>query len=169
MPKGKPIMLDGRLSAGEWADAKAVPLGDIARLYVKENNGDILVALEYLKADNFTVDLYLSNAAGQIYDLHSSAKLGERRMRNGSWPEEWNWWNNDRWVATVSRPDSFENRTFRDQKVREFQISRERFPGTTWKVYFEFMTPAKPKWITSNYPANGSNTSDEHWISLKLE
>ncbi|MGZ4815377.1 MAG: hypothetical protein ACXVZV_08205 [Terriglobales bacterium] len=163
-------MLDGKLSAREWADAQTIALGDVARLYVKENNRDVLLALEYLKADNFTVDLYLSNAAGHIYDLHSSAKLGERTLKDGYWPEGWNWWNNDRWTATVSRPDSFENRTFRDQKVREFQISRERFPGTTWKVYFEFMSPAaQPNWSTSRYPAKASNTSDEHWIALKLE
>ncbi len=159
-------MLDGKLSDSEWKDAKIVPLGDLARLYVKQNNNDVLIAIEYLKANTFTADLYVSAGHGHIYDLHSSAKLGERTLVNGAWSDEWNWWNNDRWVATVSRPDVFETHKFLDQKVREFQISRQRFPGRAWKIYLEFMTPAQPQWTTSCYPANARNTSDQYWMVL---
>lgn len=166
---GKPIMLDGKIVSEEWADAKTVQLGDFARLYVKQNNSDVLLAIEYLEADTFTVDVFLSQGDGKLYDLHSSAKLGERTLKNGRWSDEWTWWNNDRWVATVSRVDSWEKRTFLNQTVREFQISRSRFPGKQWKVSFEFMTQAQPAWTTTRFPAEAANASDKNWLTLILD
>ena len=44
------------------------------------------------------VDLYLSPAAGEIHDFHSSAKLGERQLFGNSFPH-WTWWNNRDWIA----------------------------------------------------------------------
>jgi hypothetical protein len=70
--------------------------------------------------------------------------LGERRLKNGVWPEEWNWWNNQGWFATVSRVDSWDKRTFLDQQVSEFQICAPK--KQQWKLYFEFISPSRPQW-----------------------
>jgi hypothetical protein len=169
VPQGKSIMLDGKLAPGEWSDAKQFAAGDLARLYCKQNNNDVLIAIEILKSKNGTSDLYLSTDAGHIYDLHASAKLGERTLEDSHWPEEWTWWNNNGWVANVSRPDDWNRRTFKDENVREYQISRDRFPGKRWKIFLELMTPDQPKWQTSAYPPNTNSTSDRGWIVLQLD
>ncbi len=173
VPQGKPIMLDGKLSAGEWSDARQLQFGAFARLYCKQNNNDVLLAIQLLESKTGTVDLYLSSS-GKLYDLHASAKLGERTLENGRWPEEWNWWNNEGWVASVSRPDDWSKPSFKDETVREFQLSRNRFPGKEWKIFVELITSgeaksAASKWKTSRFPAEASNASDKDWITLRLQ
>jgi hypothetical protein len=100
--------------------------------------------------------------------LHASAKLGERRFQNGAWPE-WIWWNNQGWVANVSRVDSFEKRTFLPTNAREYQIRKSRFPGREWKVMIEFLTPAEPEWKTTPYPAGCVNSNTKGWLVLRLD
>jgi hypothetical protein len=170
VPQGKPIMLDGKLSPGEWADAKQFDAGGLVRIYLKQNNGDVLLAFEYLKGDQFTMDLYLSPADARLYDLHSSAKIGERTLSGSKWPEEWTWWNNDRWVANCSRLDSWDNHSFLHQKIREYQIARSRFSGTEWRAMLDVMYPVPQKqWKTERYPASVSDTETKGWLTLKLE
>jgi hypothetical protein len=102
-----------------------------------------LMAVECVAGDKCTVDVYLQALDGELYDLHSFAKIGERKLqiRSSSWPDQWTWWNNDRWVANWSHLDSFEQRKFLPQKVRGYQISRDRFTGKTWRVMFELNGP----------------------------
>lgn len=170
VPRGSHVvMVDGKLSPGEWDDAAQFLLGSKARIYVKELRDYVWIAVEYLAGDNFALDLYLQPADGSIYDLHSSAKLGERKLHGDSWSEEWKWWNNEGWVANCSRVDSFERRTFVGQKVREFQISRARFSGKTWHVAFELLLPAEPQWQTAIFPEGARNTSNEHWMLLQFK
>jgi hypothetical protein len=169
VPKGDHlVMIDGKLTPGEWDDAAQFSLGDKAHLYVKQSRGYVWMAVECLAGDDFTVDLYLQPADGLLYDLHSSAKIGERKLHGASWSDQWTWWNNDRWVANWSRVDSFEKRRFLPQKVREYQISRARFTGKTWRVMFELMLPAEPKWQTFAFPEDAKSTTTEHWIVLQF-
>jgi hypothetical protein len=90
-------------------------------------------------------------------------------MKDGRWPDEWTWWNNDRWVATFSRVDSWDKRTFVGERVREYQISRDRFRGKQWKIYLELMAPANPQWETFKYPSAATNNSNKDWITLQLD
>jgi len=161
-------MVDGKLTPDEWSDAKQLVASDLAQLCFKQNNNDVLIAIKFLKSKTGTADLYLASG-GHIYDLHASAKLGERTLEAGHLPEEWTWWNNDRWVANVSRPDDWSKRTFKDENVREYQISRERFQGNEWKIFLDLMTPAEPKWQASAYPPIANNGSDRNWIVLRLD
>lgn len=163
-------MIDGQLGQREWDDATRVPLGEFARLYAKQCDGYVYLAVEWHRSDMFTMDLYLA-ADGKLFDLHSSAKLGERQLHDGSWSEEWQWWNNSGWVANWSRVDQWKSPvTFMPQKVREFQIARERFPGTAWKIMFEFMAPGQTSWQSYTFPQNAktTSTSGENWILLQL-
>lgn len=161
-------MVDGKLSPGEWDDGAVFPLGNKGRVHVKQSGGYVWIAFEYLAGDDFVVDLYLQPADGELYDLHSSAKIGERRLNGGTWSDEWTWWNNDGWVANCSRVESFEEGRFLPQKVREYQVSRGRFPGQTWRVMFELRFPAKPGWLSSTFPEAAKNTSTEHWLTLQF-
>ncbi len=166
VPHGKPPLLDGHIDKTEWADAAVIPLEDFARAYVKESDGFVWLGVELLKAKNGTVDLYLSAEDGTIYDLHASAKLGERKLHGALWPDKWTWWNNEGWSANISRVDSWEKRTFLDQPAREFQISRAKFPGKRWKLMFEIMTSAEPEWQMTRFPKNTANTGAKGWYEI---
>lgn len=163
------VMVDGKLSAGEWDDAARFSIGEVARGYIKQSRDYVWIAVERLTGDDFALDFYLQPSDRSLYDLHSSAKLGERKLQGSSWSDHWTWWNNDRWVANWSRVDSFDQRTFLPQRVREFQIARERFPGDTWHVMFELLLPAEPQWQTFAFPRGARNTSTELWMVLDFK
>ena len=166
VPYGKPVMLDGTIDA-TWNDAAITELSDLATLYAKQSEQYVWLALK-LKNEDGAVDLYISPPDGAIYDLHASAKLGERRYGGGTWPE-FSWWNNQGWVANVSRVDSFERRTFVPTKVREFQIRKARFPGAEWMMMVEFLTPAEPEWKVAPYPTGCTNTKTKGWLELTFD
>jgi hypothetical protein len=160
-------MIDGKIDAGEWSDAAVKDLPDGVRLYVKRSNEYLWFAVEVPNAGDAAVDLYVCPAVNEIYDLHASARLGERRSDHGKWPQ-WQWWNNRLWVANTSRVSSFENRTFLATSVREYQIRLDKFPGPSWKVMFELLTPAEPEWKTTPYPAGAANLNPNGWWTLDL-
>jgi hypothetical protein len=168
VPKGRPVLIDGKLEKGEWVDSRVKDLPGLARVRVKRSEEYVFLAIELVSSDDGAVDLYLSPSPGRVYDLHSSAKLGERKLENGAWPE-WSWWNNSGWVANISRFDSVKQPYFLPTKVREFQISRARFPGKEWKMMVEVMTPAEPNWRTVAYPPGAKNTDTNGWVMLKFE
>ncbi len=168
VPHGRPVLIDGSLSEGEWRDAAVHEIPGFARLYIKQAGEFVLIAIELTHDPTSSVDLFLAPADGHLYDLHSSAKLGEKRLEAGQWNEAWTWWNQHDWVANVSRIDTFEPRHFLDQPVREFQIRRARFPGRTWRIRLAIQTPAEPTWKTTIYPADSSPVDATHWLTLRL-
>jgi len=167
-PKGKSVMVDGTLEQGEWDDALVKDLAGLARIRVKRSEEYVFLAVELLNSDDGALDLYVSPSPREIYDLHASAKLGERKLVDRTWPE-WKWWNNNGWVANTSRVDSFQTPSFLPTKVREFQISREKFPGSQWNLMLEVMTPADPAWKTIPYPPEAKTIDTRDWIRLEFE
>lgn len=163
------VMIDGKLSPNEWSDAARFRLGNLADVYVKQSRGFVWLAVERLNGNDFALDLYIQPGDGAIYDLHSSAKLGERMLQGTSWSDEWKWWNNEGWIANWSRVSSFEQRTFLPEKIREYQISRGRFAGDTWRIMFSLMLPAQPQWGTFSFPESAKSTSTEHWMVLQFK
>jgi hypothetical protein len=163
------MMIDGSLSPGEWTDSRQIDLPGVGSLRVQQVGDFVYIAVEYSSAPSGIVDLYLSPKEGEIYDLHASAKLGERQLRGNSFPE-WSWWNNRDWIANISRPDSFENRTFLPTPVREFQIRRSRFGSAVWRVRFELAAMGRTNQIlsTSIFPAETSDRSSAGWLQLDL-
>lgn len=161
-------MVDGSLEKGEWDDALVRNLPGLARIRIKHSEQYVFLAVELLDNDDGAVDLYLSPSPGEIYDLHASAKLGERKLADRNWPE-WKWWNNIGWVANMSRVESFQKTSFLPTKIREFQIARTKFPTNHWKFMLEIMTPANPTWKTTRYPPEGKTTAPQDWIRLDIE
>lgn len=169
VPRGRPVLLDGRVDPEEWKDAATIPLGTLARAAVKESDGFVFVAVELLTKATGSVDLYLAPGDGKVYDLHASAKLGERVSTGGPFPDAWRWWNNAGWTANVARVDSWERRSFLDEKAREFQLERARFGGTEWRVLFELQTPGGgPRWDAARFPPEGAQTDPARWLRLRL-
>ncbi len=104
VPRGSAVMIDGRISPGEWSDAKRIVLANGATLYVKQHEHYLLLAIVFPSGKYGFTDLFVN---GDL-DLHASAKLGERkRQPDGTWSRR-DWWNNDRWAANVSRMEKFD-------------------------------------------------------------
>jgi len=164
-PRGGPVMIDGRISAGEWRDASSLVLGR-ARIWVKQTSDFVCIAVEFPPDTHGFADLIISPVSGQIIDLHASAKLGERTLGKQGW-SGWNWWNNDGWTANVSRVDSFEQRTFLPETAREYQIRRSRFPGKNWRMMVELSLEQKDgSYHAIALPANATEADPSGWIEL---
>jgi hypothetical protein len=172
LPRGTDVMIDGKIAAQEWSDAATVSVGRDAKLLVKQSKDNIYLAVELPKERNMSVDLFVADSDGVITNLHSSAKLGERTLSGKTWPEDWVWWNNVDWVSNVSRFDSFEPRNFLTANVREFQIHRSRFKGSSWRVMLEIRL-LKPNMggieSTIVFPEGASNTDASKWVELRMK
>jgi hypothetical protein len=164
VPRGKAILIDGKFSAGEWQDAAEKTVSDSVKLYVKTSEHYVFICVRLMAENSFFVDLYLSTSNKEIHNLHASAKLGERLLKENDYPE-WQWWNNRDWSANVSRVLSFDERKFLPDEVKEFQISRERFKGNQWLTMFEIYTGGTAK----AFPTNTTNKKTENWLLLEFK
>jgi hypothetical protein len=125
VPQGSAVMVDGKLSPGEWTDAEQTGLTNGIVVYAKQHEHFLLLAVVFPPGKHGFSDLFINDDL----DLHASAKLGERyRNADGTWPE-WTWWNNDRWTANVSRVEEFAGPKLMPENVREYQIDLARFPN----------------------------------------
>ena len=167
VPEGKAVMIDGQISPGEWDDARKLPLNGGARLLVKRHEDYLLVGVELSPGASGFVDLFLSPESRQILDFHASAKLGERSLENGSWPE-WSWWNNRLWVANVSRVDSFDQRRFLPDHAREFQIQLSRFGSKRLLLRLMLSLASQSGYKGEIFPIGTSDKNTKGWVELDL-
>jgi hypothetical protein len=170
-PEGKSIMVDAKIASGEWDDARSVELFAGGKLYVKRLGEYVYLAIQFPEGTAMSVDMYVDDGTQPVTDLHASAQLGERVPRPQGWSnDDWDWANNRDWVANVNRIASWQDRKFRDENVREFQIKRSRFPGKKWRVMLDVMRrESEDKWSTTAFPANANNlTPDQRWLTLNL-
>lgn len=170
VPQNSPgVMIDGVLSEGEWQDAARVEVPNTADLYFQESSEFVYIAVKYTNSPSGIVDLYLSPQDREVYDLHASAKLGERQLQGNKF-SDWTWWNNQGWTANTSRVNSFDKRTFLPTQVREYQIRRSRFGSHTWRLRFE-LTAMKANNDTQSvtvFPPDTTDTSTVGWLVLTL-
>jgi hypothetical protein len=164
VPRGKAILIDGKFSPDEWKDSAEIVLSDSVKLYVKTSDQYIYLCVRLMTAKNFGLDMYVSDSTKEIHNLHASAKLGERQLKDNDYPE-WQWWTNRDWAANVSRVNSFEERTFLPDEVKELQISKQRFKGKQWLTMFEIQTRDN----TKGFPAKASNKKTENWLLLEFK
>jgi hypothetical protein len=164
VPRGKAILIDGKFSTGEWQDSEEIAISDTAKLYFKASEQYVYICVRLMTANNFGVDVYVSDTTKEIHNLHVSAKLGERQLKDNDYPE-WQWWTNRDWAANVSRILSFEERTFLPDEVKELQISRQRFKGKQWLTMFEIQTRDN----TKAFPTKATNKKTENWLILEFK
>lgn len=162
VPTGKPVLPDGRCASEEWSDAREVSLADGAKLSVKQAGDFVFVCVHFPRPALSGLDLYLATADGKLTNLHASAKLGERVLQNGAWPD-WTWWTNAGWTANVMRVDTWEPRSFLPDEAKELQIRRDRFAGAMWRVRIEIQGD-----FTAVFPPVTSNLKSEGWLVLEL-
>ena len=166
IPKGKNILIDGKIQKSEWNDSKAIRVSDSVTLYFKADIKYIYIAIQVAEGKSVIADVYCTKGSNMI-NLHASAKLGQRNFVNEKW-EDWNWWNNFLWTANVSRIESFDKKTFLKENLREFQVDKELFAANNTKIFFE-VTFLNEDGGTSLvlYPSNGIRNRSDNWVTLK--
>lgn len=157
VPKGRPVLLDGRVDGAEWDDAARADLAGGARLLLKHDATYVYAAVVLPAPQLFGVNLYVAPLdTGSAYlNLHASARLGERVGSTSSWPE-WQWWNNVDWAANVTRFNGFEGQRFLPDVVKEFQIAIARWPGAAFRLSLDLETPDGTEYpVTTALRADG--------------
>jgi hypothetical protein len=168
VPQGRSILVDGKISTAEWADAAKIELGGGVQLFVKPHDDYVLLAVMFPIGNNGFVDLFIAPDSREIFDLHASAKLGERVTSTADkWPD-WAWWNNREWTANVSRVESFDEKKFLPENVREFQIKRTRFSGKEWRVRFVLSIDHGQSYSELHLPEAKPGKGSEQWLTLQL-
>jgi hypothetical protein len=179
VPAGKPVpvLLDGRLSPGEWDDATAVPVAGSVRMLVKQVGGHVFVAVTSGALVGRPIDIYLQDASGTISQLHASMQIGERVHRDTLWTGDapaWHWGNHVDWIANESKFDSkqptggtFSSRLFPGEAT-EFQIRRSRFQGREWRVWIEAGIFPGTEGRTLFFP-HGATRETGTWAVLQLD
>jgi hypothetical protein len=168
VPHGRSVMIDGKISGNEWADAAHVELGAGGRLFFKTSGQYVYLAIRLPSNRSGFVDLYLAPGDGKLYDLHSSAKLGQRVFSGTDWPEWSTWWNNSGWVANVSRVESFDQKKFLGENVREFQIDRNYFPGREWRIMLEISIANGNDYVVASFPQRANKANTAAWLVVEL-
>jgi hypothetical protein len=166
VPSGKSVLIDGKCREEEWKDAAQLSMSKDYRLFLKKTDDYVFVCVAPPAKSNLMADLYLSAADKKLYTLHASAKLGERALEGDKWKEwtnDWDWWNVDGWWANTLKPDSFEKRSFLQSEAIEFQISRRRFAGKSWRVMVDIISGGP-----LIFPSNANNLKSNTWLELNL-
>jgi hypothetical protein len=164
IPRGRPVLPDGRVDESEWRDAREIAAAPDVRLLVKRDDAHLYVAVVRAQPAVFGVNLYLAaDSAADALNLHASAKLGERRGRAGRWPE-WVWWNNEGWAANVARGESFAERRFLPDTAKELQIRLDRVPSPVFLLAADVESREGTRPLFPSAPARDGL----HWLTLRL-
>lgn len=161
VPRGKPILIDSEITENEWADAETLVV-ETAKLHFKQSGEFVFIAIDAPNQESLTCDAYLSTG-GEIYNLHVSAMLGERILKNGEFTS-WDWWNNQGWTANASRIlNTVEPKRFLPSQAIEFQISRRRFESAKWLMKFRFGYPNRVV-----FPKETDAKTTKNWLEVDL-
>jgi len=175
VPQGKPVMVDGKFSEQEWADAKTIAISEEVKLYFKQSEEYIYLGIEPPSKEykGGWVDLYISGNDGEILNLHASRKLGERKLINGEWKKWSKWWTNEgSWRANYNRPNDIDENgeskvVYLKDKGWEYQIRKSKFKKNQWKIMFDISLVLKG-FKSIKYPANTENIKSDNWLILQL-
>ncbi len=175
IPMGKPVMINGQFTSGEWDDAYFIPVNDTVTIFLKQTEEYVHIGIQHLTVHpkGGWADMYISDAH-ETFNLHASRKLGERKLRGMAWPDWTEWWNNaESWTANFTRHD--DKRTESKSMVVplpdsgwEFQIRKSKFTNNHWKLMFEISLYQENGYKTIIYPANTTNTKTTDWLIVNL-
>lgn len=161
VPNGSSILLDGKVSSGEWNDAVKLP----DAIYLKRDSKYLYLAVETSEFGPVSVDLYFNlDKTDHSLNLHASAKLGEREGMLDSLPE-WEWWNNYKWSANINRVKSFQPKlTFLPDEYKEFQISLKKLSGHAVALSITVQDEKRSLML----PLKGHEKYNRRWLNLEL-
>ncbi|MDX1538729.1 hypothetical protein [Arsukibacterium sp.] len=136
----KTPLFDGRCDNDEWKSATKIDLAAEISVYLMHTSDSLFVCAKGKPEDYTVIDIYIENAeTGQLHNLHASAQLGERLLKNKEWSASEFWdlkdWGGF-WVPYAGNEDT-ENGTrtkFLEGSHREIQILRRKFLGNSWNM-----------------------------------
>ena len=175
---GKPVLLDGLFSPGEWDDALKVRIHERVELLLKTNSGNLFLGLKFEDAAGVIVDLWMTSDDKTVYQMHSSGQLGEGVLTLPS-TDEWpgtrigytrDWDANEikadsklkaEWQA-AGRPADGYRRVLFPSDGKEFQIVLTKFTGHRLKMRFR---AGDPKGLIV-FPENTDLKTTDGWLEL---
>ncbi|HEY1023583.1 MAG TPA: hypothetical protein VGE26_00345 [Sphingobacteriaceae bacterium] len=159
------VLPDGKFSENEWKDAYVMPVSDSLMLYIKQDAENIYWCLRGMqnRPSLAGVDFYITHHDSLI-NLHASAKLGERKLTGGGYGD-WNWWNNENWIANVARFNAFTGTRFLPDEAKEFQLRKIRFSNQAIRLMLQEDNLKNPN---PPFPAGSSPNDTTKWLILGL-
>ncbi len=183
---GKPILIDGLFSPGEWNDALKIEIRPNIHLFLKKSAGFVFLGVRYTPFTLSVVDLFISPDGKSTHHLHVSAQLGERLLNatpsldddpGFDWGDTTGWYANEiRWSANKAQALVKEGKNQGEAQQAslykfdgfEFQIRQSKFESDEWLVRLE--TPAPPDWEKpAVFPAGADMASFRGWLKLSFK
>ena len=86
VPQGKPLVVDGTLSPGEWANALVEPFPDGSKLFLMHSDGYLYLGIQASTPGMIGANIFIDRG-GEIAVLHTSAALGTAvyETENSNW------------------------------------------------------------------------------------
>lgn len=180
---GRPILVDGLFSPGEWDDAMAIQVRPDLQLLLKKTSEYVFLGLKYSPFVDSSVDLFISPDGKAIHQLHVSAQLGEILLTgpgSEAGPSPFVWGATSDWYANEIRWDAKKAEALMKQGTAryeaqgavlyrydgfEFQIRRSKFGSDAWLIRLESSMPVGEDVV---YPAGTAPASTDGWLSLEL-
>jgi hypothetical protein len=170
------IATDGRIAGPEWSDAKRIDMGEGVSVLIKADTENVAIAVKNAARGPQYTDLFIADAKGQVWNLHASMNVGERKLEGSAWTDAepaYVWRNNATWFANavVKKDNADEAAPFVKQvkafEGQEFLIARSQFPGNAWRLRIEVRDFAggKPDLV---YPATSDRYDTGGWTTITL-
>lgn len=138
----QPPLFDGRCEAKEWQQALEIPLQEDTAIFLMHDQQYLYICAKGKARDYTAFDLYAKDAeTGEIFNLHASAQLSERKLEGAEWSET-KFWNHQLWgglwvpYAGEQTTDNGNSTVFLEGSHRELQILRSKFSGKRWRLMF---------------------------------
>jgi ketosteroid isomerase-like protein len=183
---GRPVLLDGLFSPGEWEDAEKIAIHQNVNLYLKRYGGHVFIGIKITPYKTSVVDMFISPDGESIHHLHTSAQIGERLVNKDSGP--WDnpsfvWGYSVDWYANEIRWDNgkmedlmkkgkdrneAQEMSYFTYDGFEFQIRQSKFSSDQWLFRIEVpMAPDFDKPVI--YPSGTEMKSTKGWVRLELD
>ena len=183
---GRPVLIDGLFSPGEWDDAGKIDVDSTVSLYLKKYRGHMFLGVKITPFITSVVDLFISPDGKTIHHLHASAQISERIVNehSGLWDNppfiygySVDWHANEiRWDSGKAQEltkkgmdgGKAQQMSYFEYDGYEFQVRQSKFPGDRW--LFRILVPMAPDFDNPLiYPEGTEMTSTKGWLSLDLK
>lgn len=162
VPSGGPIMTDGICEETEWKGSAKIAADNVYSVRAAKSTEYLNLCIERSDESMFWADVFASTGGTELFTLHASAKLGERKLDGAKWKDwtsDWPWWTISGWWANTLRPT---NQGYLPHRAIEFQISRRRFAGRSIRMMLAI------EGTKHVLPLKANDLDPKTWLDLKL-
>lgn len=183
---GRPILIDGIFTPGEWDDALSLDIRPNLKLLLKKSAGFVFIGLKYSEFNAYgqhgSVDLLISPDGKAVRQFHVSAQMGERWLNDTpgleddppfDWGDTSDWYaNEERWserkiealVKEGKNPGEAKRLSFYKSDGFEFQIRRSKFGTDEW--FLRLRVFSLPDWKPEFLPKDSAEATTAGWFKL---